>query len=155
MKTSSHGRNDTDPLVLDVELRIGIANARLQENMVSDHDETLGVQEVDHDETLGVQEVDHDETRGVQEVDHEEISNAIVVYTGKDCVLAMSDHDSGALAVVEDDVSNATNWRIIWRVSPNYEHDNGVDAVPQDDVPQDVVPQDAVPQDAVPQDAVP
>ncbi|XP_017435708.2 polycomb group protein EMBRYONIC FLOWER 2-like isoform X2 [Vigna angularis] len=122
MKTSSHGRNDTDPL-LDVELRIGIANARLQENMVQqDQPDEVTTLEVEQEQVSNavsdpsqgcVSSVsDHDETRGVQEVDHEEISNAIVVYT-------VSEHD----------------------------------AVPQDAVPQDAVQQDAVPQDAVPQDA--
>ncbi|WVY96832.1 hypothetical protein V8G54_028983 [Vigna mungo] len=187
LKTSSHGRYDTDSLVLDVEL---IANAQLMENMdislskfVSDdgsnaiqqdhskevsnnvmlhmgpsnsnqNDQTLTTLEVeqeqvsnavsdpsqcyvssvsDDDETCGVQEVDHDETLGVQEVDNEEISNAIKVYTGEDCIPAISDH--GALAVLEDDVSNATILHTNEdHVSPVSDHDNGVDAMQQDEV---------------------
>ncbi|KAG2401944.1 Polycomb group protein [Vigna angularis] len=160
MKTSSHGRNDTDPL-LDVELRIGIANARLQENMVQqDQPDEVTTLEVEQEQVSNavsdpsqgcVSSVsDHDETRGVQEVDHEEISNAIVVYTGEDCVPAISDIDNGALTVLEEVVSNATIWHTNEdSVSPVSEHD----AVPQDAVPQDAVQQDAVPQDAVPQDA--
>ncbi|WVY96395.1 hypothetical protein V8G54_028546, partial [Vigna mungo] len=164
LKTSSHGRNDTDPLVLDVEL---IANAQLMENMdislskfvsddgsnaiqqdhpkeeqvsnaVSDPSQCCVSSVSDDDETCGVQEVDHDETLGVQEVDNEEISNAIEVYTGEDYIPAISDH--GALAVLEDDVSNATILHTNEdHVSPVSDHDNGVDVVQQDAVQQDEV----------------
>ncbi|WVY98436.1 hypothetical protein V8G54_030587 [Vigna mungo] len=196
-KTSSHGRNDTDPVVLDVELRIGgiVANPRLMENMdislskyvsddgsnaiqqdqpeevsnnvvlevgqehvsneVSDPSQCRVSSVSDHDETRGVQEVDHDETHGVQKVDNEEISNAIVVYTGEDCVPTISEHDNGTLVVLEDDVSNATILHTNEdHVSPVFKHDNGVDAVQQDAVQQDVVQQDAVQQDAEQQDVV-
>ncbi|WVY97272.1 hypothetical protein V8G54_029423 [Vigna mungo] len=157
LKTSSHGRNDTNPLVLDVEL---IANAQLMENMDISLSKFVSVDgsnaiQQDHSKEVSNNVMLHmgpsnsnqnGQTLTTLKVEQKQVSNA-VSDPSQCCVSSVSDDDEtcgvlypcnfchGALAVLEDNVSNATILHTNEdHVSPVSDHDNGVDAVQQDEV---------------------